>query len=135
MNIVEQILPITSKGEGIRSSSNLSCDNAYDYNDDELPEEMNPYYVRPRETIKAAEEEICDRIWFSRNTKFIRNDKGECVLVPLFPASAPAVEELLKKYGGYEALLPANEFESDMLHGKLSALRWVLGWEWDFLDT
>ena len=69
------------------------------------------------------------------NTTFIKDDKGKFILVPLFPESAPGVEKLLKKYGSYEALLPANEFESDMLHGKLSALRWVLGWEWDFLDT
>lgn len=32
-------------------------------------------------------------------------------------------------------LLPYPGFELGMLHGKLSALRWVLSSKWDFLDT
>ena len=30
---------------------------------------------------------------------------------------------------------PYSDFGLGMLNGKLSALRWVLGSEWDFLDT
>ena len=30
---------------------------------------------------------------------------------------------------------PYTDFELGMLNGKLSTLRWVLGSEWDFLDT
>jgi hypothetical protein len=46
-----------------------------------------------------------------------------------------AGEKVRDRYGRDENVLPENDFEWDMLSGKLSALRWVLGSDWDMLDT
>jgi hypothetical protein len=41
----------------------------------------------------------------------------------------------VEKRRGIENLGPWTDFEWGMVNGKLSALRWVLGEEWDMLDT
>lgn len=46
-------------------------------------------------------------------------------------AAAKATEDEL----GRENLGPWSDFEWGMLNGKLSALRWVIGYDWDMLDT
>jgi hypothetical protein len=45
-----------------------------------------------------------------------------------------AARRIEAKYPPSE-LGPYTDFEWVMLNGKLSALRWVLGSDWDFLDT
>lgn len=50
-------------------------------------------------------------------------------------ALARKAAEKVEKKRGLENLGPWTDFEWGMINGKLSALRWVLGDEWDFLDT
>lgn len=49
--------------------------------------------------------------------------------------AALAAGERTRQEVGEENLGPWGDFEWGMLNGKLSALRWVTGSEWDFLDT
>lgn len=42
---------------------------------------------------------------------------------------------MLEEEYGIENLGPHSYFEWGMLNGKLSALQWIVGLEWDMLDT
>jgi hypothetical protein len=60
------------------------------------------------------------------NPRMIRRD--------IWQGALKATAKVEEKFG-QENLGPRSDFESGMLNGKLSALRWVLGDEWDMLDT
>lgn len=86
--------------------------------------------------IQQWEQELFDRIWYQRNLNHIHHMKetdDAQGLVDLEEIAGPAMERLETQYG--RPMGPYSDFEWGMLNGKLSALRWVLGAEWDFLDT
>lgn len=99
--------------------------------------------LRNEDEISVAEQEFYDRVWYGRHAGSIERyeriltgalDDGRTT--PEIAASAlTAGQAMREKYGGDEKLLPADDFEWGMMSGKLSALRWVLGEEWDMLDT
>ena len=45
------------------------------------------------------------------------------------------MRKIIAEYGRENLEEVEDPFEWGMIHGKLSALRWVLGEEWDMLDT
>jgi hypothetical protein len=102
--------------------------------------------------IVDAIDELCTKVWYNRHQlrrQQIERGKIKIVEKEIFPVkdhlrrpiqrdiwegalkSAAKVE---KKYG-LEKLGPWDDFEWGMLNGKLSALRWALGDEWDSLYT
>lgn len=92
------------------------------------------FHEEPRswEEIRDAEEEMFDRVWYERKLVGMQKEgeEGEHYR----ELSAPGRARVEAKYG-VENLGPYSEFEWGMINGKLSALRWVTGSEWDFLDT
>lgn len=90
-----------------------------------------------------------EKVWFNRHCvreeaiadgriKLIPADqyteyKAGTIISDVWEGALAAAEAVEKRYPG--ELGPWTDFEWGMLNGKLSALRWVLGDEWDMLDT
>jgi hypothetical protein len=93
---------------------------------------------RRLDEIVRAEKEFFDRIWYHRSLQheYQLRDAGNGAeterLLQVAGAGRKRVEEAYTQPG---ELGPYTDFELGMLNGKLSALRWVLGSKWDFLDT
>jgi hypothetical protein len=60
--------------------------------------------------------------------------RGESVDLGVKQKAEAVASRIESKYARLE-LGPYSDFEWGMLNGKLSALRWVQGEEWDSLDT
>jgi hypothetical protein len=99
---------------------------------------LMPTKTRAIKDILKAEEEFSDVIWYDRKLVFQRRLKeGTATVTPEIKKGMLAgMRRVEAKYGkknlrGYYS----DDFEWGMLNGKLSALRWVLGDDWDMLDT
>lgn len=93
--------------------------------------------LRSQSEIIAAEEEFFDKVWHERHLIFrSAYEAGERGNTPpeIYKQALKAAEEVRARWGG-DSLGPYSDFEWGMINGKLSALRWVLGDDWDFLDT
>ena len=88
------------------------------------------------EEVADMAEEFVEKIWFDRHLSLrYRVERGvETVDPQIWAGALKSAEKVIRKYGE-ENLGPYSDFEWGMLNGKLSALRWVLGEEWDMLDT
>lgn len=102
--------------------------------------------------IVRAIDEFTDKVWYDRHQmrlNMIESGRIKLVDKEAFPVRDPAQRPIQRdiwegakkaakrveaKYGR-KNLGPWSDFEWGMLNGKLSALRWALGDEWDNLDT
>ncbi len=90
-------------------------------------------------TLQEVIEEIDrlrDQIWYNRHQglKYRVENKETTVDPEIWKGALKAAKEVEEKYGE-ENLWHESDFEWGMLNGKLSALRWLIGNEWDILDT
>ena len=92
--------------------------------------------IRSFEEVVASEEEFYEKMWFDRH-QVLKHDveSGIKKVKPEIWEDALKAEKIMIDKYGEENLGPYSDFEWGMLNGKLSALRWVLGADWDMLDT
>lgn len=91
---------------------------------------------RSEAEIVAAVGELLDKVWYNRH-KFLRAkiEAGEdTVDSEIWKGALKSARKVERRYGK-RALGPWDDFDWGMINGKLSALRWVLGDDWDMLDT
>jgi hypothetical protein len=108
---------------------------------DEEDEEGEPFPMilrRNDKDIIKAQKEFWDKVWWNRHQNWLyRLSTGEEKITPeletIFATARKAARRIEKKYG--KKNLGWDDFEWGMVNGKLSALNWVLGEEWDMLDT
>ncbi len=104
--------------------------------------------MRDEDEISEAAGEYDSKVWWNRHQNLLhRIQTGEEVVVEEYGAThvpntiskeslataRAAAKKIEDKYGAEN--LGWDDFEWGMVNGKLSALRWVLGDEWDQLDT
>jgi hypothetical protein len=92
--------------------------------------------LRSESEIIAAEEEFYDRRWYDRHLmrreRVEREGLGD-IRPDIWEAALAAAEEVRARRPDIAPV--QDDFEWGMWCGKHSALRWVLGDEWDNLDT
>jgi len=92
---------------------------------------MNREYLVERGKIKIVSRED----WEAGNTENGRYNQS-LIIDEIWKSAMKAARAAEKRLGlGVEGAGPYSDFEWGMINGKLSALRWMLGDEWDMLDT
>jgi len=79
--------------------------------------------------------EMEDKLWYGRHLSLrydVEHD-GKYVDPKIWKGALASATKVEEKYGAEN--LQLNNFEWGMLNGKISALRWVLGDDWDELYT
>lgn len=90
------------------------------------------WYNRHQITREKIEEGIIKIV--EKETFPIKDHETRPIQRDVWEGALRAAAKVEKRFG-LENLGPWDDFEWGMLNGKLSALRWTLGDEWDMLDT
>jgi len=103
--------------------------------------------TRDLQEILTVMDELVDKVWYNRHCNSAYGiEQGDIALVPEGTERygndvmhehiwAGALKSAKRVKDQYDDTGPWDDFEWGMINGKLSALRWVLGDDWDMLDT
>lgn len=125
-----------------------------DYLDPEFMKALG-YEFEPRSLSEMVDamDELTEQVWYTRHKNLDRKIKHKKVKVvtqdewvkagsnnsthiidSVWDGAKHAATDTLKRLGKAKCG-PHDDFEWGMINGKLSAIRWILGDEWDMLDT
>lgn len=88
--------------------------------------------------VLAIEQELTDKVWYGRKPDSLDPLPAHMVDLPtdILKGMRRAQALMEEQYGRDELFKNVeSDFAWGMLSGKLSAIRWVLGYEWDMLDS
>lgn len=134
----------TSLGELLRDiDPELMAETDFELNYQQDPRRLSE--------ILEAEHLLFRQIWYNRHQNLrISVERGEVkviadadynrhhhntTIIESVWTKAKAAAKRTEDEVGLDNVGPWDDFEWGMMNGKLSALRWILGDEWDFLDT
>lgn len=105
-----------------------------------MPGELLPLLLRRNDkSILAMYRELWDKVWYNRQkVRLQKISAGEVKLTEmdkhLLKSNEKVLREMEEKYG--KENLQWDDFEWGLLSGRMSALAWVMGSEWEeSLDT
>lgn len=124
--IFKEIIVLTSDiGDGWKEDKQATKNTA------EPNEKISSDFMRPVDEIRVVADEFYERLWFIRNYKIVKDDRGYSYFVPKYEEDKELFAYIMRKFGGVGNLLPQGKVDFGILKGRLDALRWVLGAEWD----
>ena len=121
---------------------------------EQYEENEEDWFLTPRKwsEIGEAGRELFDKVWYNRHQVLAEGvQSGEIRVVDkvdhpsdwsdpklvcreVWKRAREEARRMEQKYGT-DNLGPWDDFEWGMINGKLSALNWLEGWDWDMLDT
>ncbi|RDK04613.1 hypothetical protein [Paraburkholderia lacunae] len=89
----------------------------------------NRCYLANRQEIEEGAVKIV-----SHGEWYANPERQNCIVDDIWAGAQKTAKEIEDEFDE-DDLIVFNGYELEMLHGKLSALRWAVGNDWDFLDT